>query len=73
MNTREKFLEYRKLKKSGYTHDMLKEHFGDDIYHSGIYNRNPSKFSFLKKFNEINPIELKSWLENGFLYKNKMD
>lgn len=38
--TREKFLEYRKLKRSGYSHEMLKEHFGEDIYHSGLYNKN---------------------------------
>lgn len=38
--TREKFLEYRKLKRSGYTHEMLIEHFGDDIDYSGLYNKN---------------------------------
>lgn len=37
--TREKFLEYRKLKRNGYTHEMLIEHFGDDIYYSGMYNK----------------------------------
>jgi hypothetical protein len=38
--TREKHIEYRKLKKSGYTDNMLVEHFGDDIYYSGMYNKN---------------------------------
>lgn len=35
--TKEKFLEYRKLKKNGYTHKMLIEHFGEDIYYSNMY------------------------------------
>lgn len=38
--TRENFIEYRKLKRSGYDDEMLKEHFGEDIYHSGMYNKN---------------------------------
>lgn len=75
--TKEKFLEYRKLKRSGYTHKMLKEHFGDVIYDSGLYNKNASKFSFLKSFNEIkiNPIELpyKNWKSNSLFYKGKYD
>ena len=29
--TRDKFIEYRKLKRSGYTDKMLIEHFGEDI------------------------------------------
>lgn len=65
--TREKFLEYRKLKRSGYTDSMLIEHFGEDIWESGIYNKNYSKYSFLKKFNEIkiNPIK------SPYIYYNR--
>ncbi len=44
--TREKFLEYRKLKRSVYTHEMLIEHFGDDIDYSGLYNRNAQKIPY---------------------------
>jgi hypothetical protein len=55
--TREKFIEYRKLKRSGYSHKMLKEHFGEDIYHSGLYNKNgkslPIILKFCKYINEI--------------------
>jgi hypothetical protein len=75
--TRENFLEYRKLKRSGYTDKMLKEHFGDDIYYSGFYNKNSSKSHFLKMFNEIviNPIETpyNYWEENSLFYENKKD
>ena len=71
------FIEYRKLKRSGYTDKMLIEHFGDVIYESGLYNKNASKFNFLKKFNEIkiNPTELpyKNWKSNSLFYKNKYD
>lgn len=35
--TREKFIEYKKLKRKGYTSEMLKEHFGEDIYYSGLF------------------------------------
>lgn len=38
--TKEKFLKYRKLKKDGYTNEMLIKHFGEDIYHSGMYKKN---------------------------------
>jgi hypothetical protein len=61
--TREKFVEYRKLKKDGYTHDMLKEHFGDDIWYSGLYNKNSCTLPHIIKYahfvNEIkvNPEE----------------
>ncbi len=51
--TREKFLEYRKLKRNGYSHEMLKEHFGDDIYHSGLYNKNSSILPWLEFLKEI--------------------
>lgn len=59
--TREKFLEYRKLKRSGYTHGMLKDHFGEDIYNSGLYNKNAHVLprAIFDKLNEIkiNPEE----------------
>jgi len=48
--TREKFIEYRKLKKSGYTDKMLIEHFGDDIYQSGMYNKNSSLLPNILKY-----------------------
>lgn len=51
--TKEKFIEYRKLKKSGYTSDMLIEHFGDDIYYSGMYNRKSSVMPWLEFIKEI--------------------
>ena len=38
--SKEKSIEYRKLKRQGYTDKMLKEHFGEDIYYSGMYNKN---------------------------------
>ena len=63
--TREKFLEYRKLKRTGYTDKMLIEHFGEDIWESDLYNKNSS--TFLKKFNEIkiNPIK------SPYIYYNR--
>jgi len=52
--TREKFLEYRKLKRIGYSHKMLIEHFGEDIYHSGLYNKFGRSLPNILKFgNEI--------------------
>jgi hypothetical protein len=57
--TKEKFLEYRRLKRSGYSHEMLKEHFGEDIYESGMYNRNGSSLpSILLYGNFINEIKI---------------
>lgn len=44
--TREKHQEYWNLKRKGYTKEMLKEHFGDDIYESGMYNRNAHIISY---------------------------
>ena len=52
--TREKFLEYRKLKRDGYTQKMLIEHFGEDIYHSGIYNKKSTIMPYLDFITEIN-------------------
>ena len=54
--TREKFLEYRKLKREGYSHEMLKEHFGDDIYQSGLYNKNSSILPCLEFLTKKNPL-----------------
>lgn len=51
--TREKFIEYRKLKKSGWNDRMLIEHFGEDIYHSGLYNRRSSILPWLNFLTEI--------------------
>ena len=75
--TREKFLEYRKLKREGYSHEMLKEHFGDDIYHSGLYNKNSSILPWLEFLKEIiiTP-EFTSYNINkkySDIYNNKID
>lgn len=51
--TREKFLEYRKLKISEYTDEMLIEHFGEDIYHSWMYNRKSNIIPWLEFITEI--------------------
>jgi hypothetical protein len=57
--TKEKFIEYRKLKRSGYTDKMLKEHFGEDIYHSDMYNKNGSSLPVILKFGKfINEIKI---------------
>jgi hypothetical protein len=60
--TRDKFLEYRKLKRSGYTDRMLIEHFGEDIYHSGMYNKNAYiiPYDYFTKYfeNKINEIKI---------------
>lgn len=51
--TREKHIEYRKLKKSGYTDRMLKDHFGEDIYHSGFYNKNGVTLPVILKYGKF--------------------
>lgn len=79
--TREKHIEYRKLKKSGYSSEMLIEHFGEDIYHSGICNKNgstlPKIYSYENFLNEIkiNPekIYYSTIPQISMLYKNKTD
>jgi hypothetical protein len=53
--TREKHIEYRKLKKEGWSTKMLLEHFGDDIYHSGMYNK---KSTIIPWFNFITEIKI---------------
>ena len=50
---KEKFIEYKKLKRSGYTDKMLIEHFGEDIYHSGMYNRKSTIMPWLEFITEI--------------------
>lgn len=59
---KEKFLEYRKLKRAGYTHKMLKEHFGEDIYYSGMYNKNAHiiPYDYFTKYfeNKVNEIKI---------------
>lgn len=50
---KEKFIEYRKLKRSGYTDKMLIEHFGEDIYYSGMYNRKSTIMPWLEFITEI--------------------
>lgn len=51
--TKEKFIEYRKLKREGYTDRMLIEHFGEDIYHSGMYSRKSNIMPWLYFMTEI--------------------
>lgn len=60
--TREKFIEYRRLKRSGYTDKMLKEHFGEDIYYSDMYNKNAHiiPYDYFTKYfeNKLNEIKI---------------
>lgn len=82
--TKEKFIEYRKLKRSGYSHEMLKEHFGEDIYYSGMYNKNAHiiPYDYFTKYfeNKINEIKINPEQTNyditpvpSDLNSNKMD
>jgi len=50
---KEKHIEYRMLKRDGYTQKMLIEHFGEDIYYSGMYNRTSSIMPWLDFIKEI--------------------
>lgn len=51
--TREDFVEFRKLKRKGYTDDELIEHFGDVLYEdANIFNRNASILPPLYLYNE---------------------
>ena len=57
--TDDKKSEFRNLKKLGYTDKMLIEHFGEDIYHSGLYNKVGASLPVLLKFGEfINEIKI---------------
>lgn len=51
--TRDKFIEYKRLKRSGWTDKMLVEHFGEDIYHSCMYNRKSTIMPWLGFITEI--------------------
>jgi hypothetical protein len=51
--TKDKFIEYRKLKRNGYSQEMLIEHFGDDIYYSGIYSKKSTIMPWLEFITEI--------------------
>lgn len=60
--SKEKSIEYRKLKRQGYTDKMLKEHFGEDIYYSGMYNKNAHiiPYDYFTQYfeNKINEIKI---------------
>lgn len=74
--SKEKQKEYRKLKREGKTKSQLKEHFGDDIYYSGMFNR-VSNILPWHLFTEIkiNPVETpySYWNRNSNFYSNKID
>ena len=75
--SKEKFIEYKKLKRSGYTDKMLIEHFGEDIYHSGMYNRKSTIMPWLEFITEITIIP--EYTDYTFskklsdIYKDKFD
>ena len=75
--TREKFIEYKRLKRSGWSEKMLIEHFGEDIYHSGIYNRKSTIMPWLEFITEITIIPV--YTDYTFskkisdIYKDKID
>lgn len=75
--TKEKFIEYRKLKREGYTDKMLKEHFGEDIYYSGLYNRNSTIMPWLEFITEIKITPEKTNYNiserKSDIYPNKLD
>ena len=75
--TRDKFFEYRKLKRNGYSHEQLKEHFGEDIWYSGLYNKNANLMPWLNFINEIkiNPLEIpySFWNRKSIFFKDKFD
>ena len=51
------FLEYRKLKRKGYTDEMLKKHFGEKIYESGMYTKGANMIPY-ELFSMINEIKI---------------
>lgn len=75
--TKEKHQEYWNLKRKGYNNEMLKEHFGDDIYESGMYNRKPSVMPWLYFITEI--IVTPEYVDYNIskmasdIYNNKLD
>lgn len=57
--SKERFIEYRKLKRNGYTDSMLIDHFGDDIYESVMYNKKGNSLPNILLFNDyINEIKV---------------
>jgi len=75
--TREKHIEYRKLKKEGWSTEMLLEHFGNDIYHSGMYNRKSTIMPWLNFITEIKITPESTHYEfikvPSDIYQNKQD
>lgn len=75
--TREKFIEYRKLKRKGYSDQMLIEHFGEDIYESGLYNKKSSIMSWLQFITEIKITpqytEYNHYEKKSDIYENEFD
>lgn len=75
--TKDKFIEYRKLKRSGYTDKMLIEHFGEDIYYSGIYNKKSTIMPWLDFITEIKITpeytEYDVSKKTSDIYPNKLD
>jgi hypothetical protein len=75
--SKEKFIEYRKLKKSGYTDKMLIEHFGEDIYYSGMYNKKSTIMPWLEFITEIKITpeytDYKISKKSSDIYKDKLD
>jgi hypothetical protein len=56
--TRDKYKEYRRLKRNGYSDKMLMEHFGEDIFHSGMYRKGAGKFNMIKYIEFVNEIKI---------------
>jgi hypothetical protein len=75
--TRDKYVEFRKLKRNGYSQAMLIDYFGEAIYQSGIYNRKSSIMPWLNYIKEINVSPEKTDYEitkkASDLYLNKFD
>jgi hypothetical protein len=75
--TRDKFLEYRKLKRSGYSDKMLIEHFGEDIYYSGLYNKKSTVMPWLDFISEIiitpEYVDYEISEKSSDIYPNKLD
>lgn len=72
-----KSIEYRKLKRNGYTDKMLIEHFGEDIYHSGMYNKKSTLMPWLEFITEITITpeytDYKISKKSSDIYSNKLD
>jgi hypothetical protein len=74
---RNKHKEFRRLKRSGYTDAMLIQHFGEDIYHSGMYNRKSTIMPWLEFLTEISITpeytEYDISKTTSVIYKNQFD